>query len=775
MYSFSDCLAHPPDDYLRDHLRSVATANQSIWGRNSSSFTIASILTDLVHDIGKANRWFQDRVHGKTEKKSKHSNHSLLSAVMGWYLASAVNLVGDDLNWLRLSVFVSILRHHSNLKESWVDEITLLKQKLEANYEDYSALLNAQLSSMDLTGIGDWLEVMVEEFDLPMTVPELDSELIIKSITSTRTLRLRGCFRKLESAIDFLCVYSGLLHFDKIHAATGAVDRQRFHLPENAVKNYISTQIPKQDNELTKIRKGILVELEREILDNTDEHFFTVTAPTGSGKTLAILNATLKLRECISEKEGVICPIIYCLPFTSIIDQNYTVYHSVLENSGLSINSELILKHHHLSDPVYTSSDPEFDTDDSELFTETWRSELVVTTFHQLLYSILSPRNRNLKRFVSLKNAIVIMDEVQAISHRYWSSIRRLFRAIGDKLNTRFILMTATQPLLFTKDMAIELLPDHDKYFKQLSRIVLINKTDTDTLLECFADHVVDEIQKNPNHSRMCILNRKSSVIKLLSLFNERLVDRKIYALSTNLTPKDRKRKIEEIKLSLEKGEPCLIVTTQLVEAGVDISVDVVDRDIAPLDSIIQSAGRCNRHNSEAKGIVNLWSLSDGTAKLWSRVYDPFLIDTTREVLFGKQFVEERDFLDLGMAYFNLICERSELSNIDELILNGDFSEIEAHFKLIEDDGPRQSYFIIRDAEDKKIWTEYEKLNQIDDKTICKKTFNRFKAEFMERIVQVRTRESVESVIPIVSSTGLYSEKLGFLENTNRPESLILL
>ena len=92
------------------------------------------------------------------------------------------------------------------------------------------------------------------------------------------------------------------------------------------------------------------------------------------------------------------------------------------------------MKHHHLSDPVYISSDTEFDPDNSELFTESWRSEIVVKTFHQLLYTLFSGRNRNLKRCAALANAIVIMDEVQSIPRKYWDTVRRMFLAVGEVL-----------------------------------------------------------------------------------------------------------------------------------------------------------------------------------------------------------------------------------------------------------------------------------------------------------------------------------------------------
>lgn len=774
MYSFSDCLAHPPDDYLKDHLKSVARANQRMWGKERDTLAIAGILSGLLHDIGKANRWFQDRVNGKDKRKSKYSNHSSSSAIISWYISSAINLDSQELNRVRLSVFVSILRHHSNLKDSWADEVMLWKHRLKSSDENYLALLNAQLNSIDLSGIEGWLKEMAKEFELPLTIPELKPELITNAIISAGSLRLTNSFKTLEDVIDFLGVYGGLLQFDKIHSAVGAIERKRFYLPEDSVEKYIKECIPKESTNIAKTRNDLSDELERELLNHPNEHFFTLTAPTGSGKTLAVLNAVLKLRKYIEETEGILPSIIYCLPFTSIIDQNYAVYREVLEHAGLFVNSELLLKHHHLSDPVYISSDPEFDADDSGLFTETWQSELVVTTFYQLLNGIITHRNKNLKRFVSLKDAIVVLDEVQAVPHRYWGPIRKLFQIIGNRLNTRFILMTATQPLLFTNDMAAELLPEHKKYFEQLSRIRVVNREASDTPLKDFFAIVLDELQKTPNQNRMCVLNRKSSVNKLHSMFKESLPDRNVYALSTNLTPKDRKNRIEEIRGSLKSGIPCLIITTQLIEAGVDISVDVVDRDMAPLDSIIQSAGRCNRHGSEIKGIVNLWSLTDDHGKLWKKVYDPFLIDATSEVLVGKTLIEEKEFLDLGRVYFKLISERSEPDNVDELLKSGKFSEIESQFKLIENDGPRRSYFIIQSSKDREIWEQYGELNQIEDSLERKKTFSKFKAEFMDRIVQVYAHSSGEGIMPIESALGLYTEDLGYLGDSNMPGSVIL-
>ncbi|OHB72375.1 MAG: hypothetical protein A2W23_01560 [Planctomycetes bacterium RBG_16_43_13] len=772
MYSFSKCLAHPPDDYLIGHLLSVAQANRCLWGSVSGLFGHASVLAGLLHDVGKANRWFQDRMYGNTDRKTPYSNHSLPSAMIGWYVASHASLAGKDLNRFKLSVFTAILRHHSDLQQPWEQEIVILKQRINSADERHEILL-AQLNSMDLPGIEEWLKTIFTNLCLPVATPELKPELIMQSIVEARPLRLTNSFKDLECFIGFLGAYSGLLHFDKIHSARGSVERTRFDLPDNAVPTYIEKTISKQPGQLTEIRENVSMELERELVAHADEHFYTVTAPTGSGKTLAALNAVLKLRKHLLVREGIELTIIYCLPFTSIIEQNHAVYRNVLEASGLTVNSEILLKHHHLSYPIYSSSDPEFDPDDSELFTESWQSEIIVTTFHQLLNSIITNRNRHLKRFVVLKNSIVIMDEVQSVPRKYWDAVRRLFEIIGKTFNTRFILMTATQPLLFREDMARELLPDHERYFRQLSRIKLINKTTNETTLDDFFEKVASEAEQSHHQSRMCILNRKGSATfdKLYKLFRKRLGDRPIYALSTRLTPKDRRARIEEIRTRLEGKQPCFIITTQLVEAGVDISVDVIDRDMAPLDSIIQSAGRCNRHGENTAGVVNLWLLTDGRQKMWQRVYDPFLIDATQNVLQGLDIIEERDFLGLGKRYFNIVYNYSEPKDVDMVLQEGRFLEIEGQFKLIDDEGPMQSYFIIQTDEDRTVWEQYSRLCEIDDHIERKKQFNRLKSDFMDRIIQTRTNEPSTVVLPLEATLNTYDPELGFM---GEPASVIL-
>ena len=769
-FSFSECLAHPPDDLLSGHLMAVASGCRELWRDDFSWVSIAAVLAGLLHDVGKATRCFQERMYGKSAARSRRSAHSAPSAFIAWHIASSAPLGQEDLSRFRLAVFTAILRHHGNLKDSWEAEVSRWKQLLRDDGEE-AGILRQQLDSMDLQGIEIWLRSALEKLELPLSLQPLTTDGIINSISGARPLRMGGLFGSIEHLIAFLGIYGGLLYNDKIHSSSGKVNRNRYLLPDNAASEY-TQRLPVSPGIVGKTRRNVAALLEHETLARAREHFFTVTAPTGSGKTLAAFNAALKLRSLLYQLEGRLPAIIYCLPFTSVIEQNHAVYRDVLKAAGVEITSEILLKHHHLSDPVYTSSDTEFDPDNSELFTESWRSEIVVTTFHQLLYSLFSGRNRNLKRCAALANAIVIMDEVQSIPRKYWDAVRRMFLAAGEVLNTRFLLMTATQPLLFTPEMSRELLPGHERFFTALSRVQLINRMEPSTDLDDFYEIVSTEIEAAPELSRMCIINRKGIKVfdRLFELFRSRLADRPVLALSTRLTPKDRRRRIEEIRATLKEGTPCFILTTQLVEAGVDLSVDVVDRDLAPLDSIIQSAGRCNRHGGGRPGIVNLWELTDGVHKLWQRVYDPFLIDATRRVLAGLATIDEKDFLELGRRYFEGVHRYGEEIAVDTMLTEGKFADAEKAFKLIDDDGMSQSWFILRDDEDRDVWASYQAVMKIEDRLDRKKAFSLIKGDFLERIIKVRSRDSSDIVIPLEATSVTYDDALGFMEE---PGSII--
>ena len=192
----------------------------------------------------------------------------------------------------------------------------------------------------------------------------------------------------------------------------------------------------------------------------------------------------------------------------------------------------------------------------------------------------------------NLANSIVILDEIQTIPYKYWQLIKNSFEVIGKSYNCYFILMSATQPLIFIpKEEIIEIVPNYEQYFGCLfNRTKLFNRLQNSISLNDFTNDVNEYLIENPKKDILVILNTKKHSKKCFELLRGAIDFDKndIYYLSTMITPYERKKIIALVKTKSKKRK--IIVSTQLVEAGVDLSVDTVFRAIAPIDSIIQAA-----------------------------------------------------------------------------------------------------------------------------------------------------------------------------------------
>ncbi len=748
---FSETLAHQNDPLAKHLLRVAEQASNSILSTNKKAKEIA-FMSGLFHDIGKASFYFQEHLkEAKQSKPNKLTNHSEISATLAWWYVSQLNW---DL-WEQIAVFNAIHRHHSALKcKSW--DHFLINTQYEIIEETN---LHKQLDAIDLIGIQEWLEDLFEKKLLTLT-----KESITESLEKVKGFKIRKAFQNVDQSILSLVSFGALLATDKIDAALKSESIQRKDLPAHAVDDYKLNRFS-EINELNQMRSKIAEEVLETWRQNIQHHLFTFTAPTGSGKTLAILNAALKIRQQIQIDKNYLPRIIYCLPFTAIIDQNYAVFEEVLKSSIQDkITDDLLLKHHHLTDSVFNTANAEYEKDGvGQLLTETWQSEIVVTTFYQLLYTLFSSKNANLKRAGQLAGSIILMDEVQAIPVKYWQAIRNVFQTMAETLNTKFVLLTATRPLIFEKESSIELLPSNEMYFKSLSRVQLHCQHNFPLTLEQFAEKIIEQYQQDKK-STLIILNTKFAVKKLYELLKEQLDNSYILTLSTNFTPLDRKERICLIKRWLNENKTCIVITTQLIEAGVDVSFPIVHRDFAPLDSIIQSAGRCNRNNGENKGKVCLWTLQNEHQKSFhERIYDSTLTENT---IFKESVYQESDFLQLSERYFEQINARFSSEPIDEWLKEGNFEKIDETFKLIEEK-PQRSLFIVKNQQDQELWEKYREIYR-DEKTAPlekKQEFQKIRKSLYERVIQVFGKPNQNEPIEKIEATETtYTEELGFLK-----------
>jgi len=776
---FSETLAHPPHDLLSEHLLRVAKQAADSIPNNIKTAKEIAFIAGLFHDMGKASHYFQvDRL--KNNKKTNLTKHSEMGAILSWWYTAQLRW---EL-WQRLAVFNAIHRHHSPLdSEQWQDFFVKTRQ---GEIKKEGSDLHKQLISLDLLGIQQWLESLATIFDfLPEKLTVLTKEAVINELKSPKGSEIKQAFQTLEHAVLALAGFGGLLANDKLDTATSGKSFERQTLPVNAVETYkkrkfftdhgLQPPVVTSALELLNQQRTVIAE---EVLQTWQQHLthhlLTLTAPTGAGKTLTILNAALHIRTQVQQQAGYTPRIIYCLPFTAIIDQNHAIFDEVLKLATQlnEIPDDMLLKHHHLTDDVFKTKEAEYQADGAgQLLTETWQSELVVTTFYQLLYTLLSSKNANLKRAGQLTGSIVLMDEIQAIPIRYWQMIRHLFSAMATALKTRFVLLTATLPLIFESAKSIELLPNHALYFKSLSRVQLHCYHQSPVNLEVFAEKLAEQYRED-SRAMLVIVNRKSAVRQLYELLTKIFPNRPILALSTFFTPKDRKVRIRLMQRWLRNQNPGIVITTQLIEAGVDVSFPIVHRDLAPLDSIIQSAGRCNRHDSAQQGQVFLWKLYTDEQHVqlhWQKIYDRPLIEATENVL--KQPVyQESEFLALSQDYFQAVQSRFSVMPVEDWLKAGNFVKISQDFQLIEEK-PQRSLFVIKTPKDEKLWDRYRAIYR--DGTTSplekQKLFSKIRRLLYERVIQVWGQSDFnEPIEKLEASDFTYTKAVGFIGEDER-------
>ena len=460
------------------------------------------------------------------------------------------------------------------------------------------------------------------------------------------------------------------------------------------------------------------------------QHIYSVTLPTGLGKTITAYNLADKMRKLTGYGDS---KIVINIPFTSIIDQNFEVYSSILQTK----NTNVLLKHHHLAEPIYKTNENVADYYQSRFLIETWQSDTIVTTFVQLLETFLATDKAKLMKFAQLSNSVILLDEIQTIPYEYWETIREIFKILGEKFNIYFILISATQPLIFSPNKDIlELVPEYRKYFRFFNRTKLILKDKI--VFEDFKLEVVDYINRNPGKDILVIVNTKSIARETFEYVREEIDTENIntYFLTTLITPFERKNIIKLIKQNSNKQK--VIISTQLVEAGVDISVNTVIRQISPIDSLIQAAGRANRFG-EKDGIADVFIYNIEDKRIASNfVYGNDLLLKTENVLKGFYEIEEKDYIQLIERYFTEVRKQSD--NTSQPILKAikrlDFEQVD--LALIEK-RKTESVFIQLNERAKEIWNIYVEIYLKRDLKPWEREaeFSFIKSEFYDFVINV--------------------------------------
>ncbi|HOV46050.1 MAG TPA: CRISPR-associated helicase Cas3' [Exilispira sp.] len=798
-YSFK-LLSHP-DRLLCDHLQNTANLSKEIINNikinidyiEKEVLSTSSFIIGLSHDIGKATYYFQQYITEKDEKRKSllknkpETHHGLLSALFTYYLLKKYletnNIkINNLIDYLPIISFIIVRRHHGDLHNA-LDEVYL--------DEDQEKIIEEQLKKFDYNEIQEIFNLTLKEKIFSLNVKDIIDEVVnnYKSdiFKNKKIIRDLKNNHNLLLYFIFQLFYSILLDSDKTDAIFRENNiRKREYIDPNIIDVYKKNKFSQNNNKINNLRNEIYNEVIGKIKEiSLNDKIYSLNVPTGTGKTLTSLSFAFKMREKIKSEKGYLPRIIYSLPFLSIIEQNYDLIEKLFKFSDpKTIDTSILLKHHHLSDISYKKGDNEYEIDESEFLIEGWNSEIIVTTFWQFFHTLFSNKNSMIRKFHNLSNSIIILDEIQSIPHNYWKLINESLSFLAEKFNSYIILLTATQPLIFCEKNIKELIINKEKYFKEIDRVDLsINLNEIS--LEEFKNIIKEDLLKNSNKDFLIVLNTiKSSIDVFKFIKSLNLKNTELYYLSTNIIPKERLFRINKIRNNNNDKFRKVIVSTQLIEAGVDIDVDVVYRDFATLDSINQVAGRCNRNNlKEMKGKVYVFIIKDRKQEINKYIYDPFLISKTKDIFKSiTSEIKETNILNLNNMYFLEV--RNGMSNdiSDEnlkYLYNVSFEDIGTSFKLIDEDYDKVDVFIEKDKNAIKIWNKFKEINEIKNRFERKKIFLKIKKDFYDYVISIRKDKTISlnnlSEISYVSMDNLklyYDKDIGFKEDIETPSSI---
>lgn len=725
-----------PKKELIKHLQEVAEFSVK---HGDDRFSEVHMIIGYAHDFGKYTSYFQEDRLFKLKSWGKKANHAYISALFGAFLCMKNEKLSKT--FYPLWTFSVILSHHGDIKQfsntDYLPDLSKNSIKYRETCEKLK-LLESQIDDMvkyqdiihdDYSKIG--LQNEVKEF--------LSDKDIIKEIIK----KLNYIFLEYEDSEDenqywiHQILYSALISADKLSAAgLEPLEEKKlsFAVLLDNKNNIVGKYKPcKLDKMRIDIFNSVLEKIEKVYLNDS---IFSITAPTGTGKTYTGFFAAKKLQELLGNKHK----IIYALPFTSIIDQNYQKIeelHQIIKDFRLN-KSMYLIKHHHLSNPEYINETEDYSRDQSELFIENWESGIIVTTFVQLLQTIIGNRNRMLKKFHTITNSIILLDEVQAIPIEYYELVNYAIQKLVEIYNCKVILMTATKPLIFSK--TTELLENYENYFSQLYRTVLMPKLDKVTVEE-FCDNFIANL--NPEKSYMIVCNTIAQSLQVYNLLSDNGAKKEYKYLSTNLLPIHRKEVLRELE-GINNGNRTILVSTQVVEAGVDLDFDEVIRDIGPFDSIIQCAGRCNRRWDRDNGIVTIVNMVDEKGYSYaSRVYGSVIINITSKLLSNKSEIPENKFEQLIQDYYkSIISGKISMQESKDLInalkhLDFDGEHGVGSFSLIEKNQNYVNLYIEYDDYAVLLFEEFQKVMKIEDSNEKRTKMKEIRREMLNYTISI--------------------------------------
>ena len=533
-------------------------------------------LAGLLHDAGKLCTDFDRYIRKETNTRRGEIDHSFAGAKFIMECADK----NDKMNIKTARLIARVMISHHGLHD-WVDE----------NCKDY---FNIRISNeKNYDEIKSNIPLIKDE----KTIRELlikasnEYENLIKKIKtiSNEAVSYSFCMGMLERMIE-----SALIDADRTDTASFMEDMEISE--KNSDQELWQEMKLKMEQKLALFsKKTDFISKQRQSISDrcaryadNEVKICRLIVPTGGGKTLSSLRFSIDY--CLKHHMN---RIIYTAPFMSILEQNSIEIRNIA-------GEENFTEHH--SNALAEKCDNENELLDHELHTERWDEPVIATTMVQLLNTIFLGKNSSVRRMHRLARAVLIIDEVQSLPLKCVYLFDLAVNFISYVCGAAVVLCTATQPKVEDLKYPVKLdknssmTGDYSEDFDVFRRTEMI--TDIDPYgysYEEAADYCLKRFSAAGN--LLVIVNTKKAALELYDLVKEKAVNNaEVIHLSTNMCPQHRRDKIEHIRSLLDNDRPVICVTTQLIEAGVDISFRCVIRSLAGLDSAVQAAGRCNRH-----------------------------------------------------------------------------------------------------------------------------------------------------------------------------------
>ena len=532
-------IAHLNDEHtqtLKDHLCGTAELAGHFAGRFGKADW--GYACGMLHDIGKYSLAFQDKIKNNSNRQVDHSTAGAKACFEkgGMYSFMSYCIAG----------------HHSGLPDYGSSSDPGNAPTLQGRKKKHIEDCDAYKSEIHIP------EIKTLPFD-PKDSPDPDFSL---------SVFIRMLYSCLVDA-DFLDTE----YFMK----EGRTQRETGEEPSvllEKLKKHVAGWLLNEDTETVNGRR---TEILRHCFEcgHKERGIFQLTVPTGGGKTIASLAFALQ-----HAVENQMDRVIYVIPYTSIIEQNAEVFREILGEQN-------VLENHYNVD--YESTE---ELKPMQLASENWDKPVVVTTNVQFFESLFANKSSKCRKLHNIANSVIIFDEAQMLPTDYLKPCIAVMEELAANFRSSIVLCTATQPALspfFQREMPVtELCPRVEEQFRFFERVTFQN---VGTISE---DELIEKLQKE--EQALCIVNTKKRAQRLY----QKMKGEGVFHLSTAMYPKHRRRVLDKIRRLVKDGKRCILISTSLVEAGVDLDFCTVYRQLAGVDSMIQAAGRCNREGKRA-------------------------------------------------------------------------------------------------------------------------------------------------------------------------------